>query len=320
MTPLRRIHILVLPGVHALDLAGPVQVFYEANGFGGGYDLLFCGTTPSVVSAQGFTIADLRPLPGVASGDWVIVPGIESTRLDRPDRLRDVPCGWLREAAANGARIGSICSGAWVLAMAGLLDARSCTTHWKIADRMQEAFPRIRVLADRLFVQDGPVITSAGIASGIDMALSMIEEDHGPVMVGRVAREMVVYLRRDGASPQRSVFLDYRTHLHPGIHRVQDHILADPARRHTIEALARVARLSPRHLTRVFRRATGTSLKRYTTMLRLEVAATLLHNPDLSIEGIAADCGFGDARQFRRLWKRAHGTGPSAWRRGNPAA
>ncbi len=308
----QRIIFPVLPHVHALDLSGPAQVFYEAGGFGGAYDLIYCSARRSVRSAQGFTLGDLDPLPEVTSRDWVLVPGIASDRLDE---MRAAPLDWIRAAAAAGARIGSICSGAWVIAMAGVLDGRSCTTHWKIADRMQRTFPRLRVLADRLFVRDGPVITSAGVASGIDMALSMVEEDHGTVMVGRIAREMVVYLRRDGASPQTSVFVDHRTHLYPGIHRVQDHLVAHPGAPHTLESLAEIAAMSPRHLTRVFRRATGTSLKRYTTMLRLEVAEGLLRNPALGIERIAADCGFSDPRQFRRLWKKAHGTGPSEWRK-----
>ena len=307
----QRVVVLVLPSVHAMDLSGPVQVFYEANGFGAGYELEFCGVSPAVFTAQGFTIADLQRLPNVERGDWILVPGIDSTTLDRLDH---VPVDWLQTAMRRGVRMSSICSGSWVLAYAGILNHRRCTTHWKIADRMESRFPTIRLVRDRLFVEDGNVVTSAGVASGIDLALSMVEEDHGPLVAARVAREMVVYFRRDGGSGQQSVYVEYRTHFHPGVHRVQDWLIAHPELRPTVDDLAEIAGMSPRHLTRVFKKATGVSLKHFSTQLKLEVAGNLLRDHNMTIETVASRCGFADARQLRRLWAKNFGLSPSAWK------
>jgi transcriptional regulator GlxA family with amidase domain len=306
-----RLYFLVLPHVHVMDLSGPVQVFYEANGFGGDYRIAYCASTPKVRSAQGLWLSDLEPLPDIRESDFVLVPGLDSATLDQTE---DLPVDWLRASAAAGARIGSICSGAFALARAGLLDGRVCTTHWKVTDRLQREHPKARVMANRLFVRDGKLITSAGVASGVDMALAVVEEDHGPLVAAGVAREMVVYLRRGGESDQRSVYLDYRTHLHPGIHRVQDWLVSRVNEKPTITELARVAGMSPRNLTRLFRQATGISLKQFASELKLEVAGNLLRNPNETLESIASECGFKDARQLRRLWRKSYGVNPSAWR------
>ena len=165
MSQSRRILFLILPQVHVMDLGGPAQVFFEANGFGASYDLEFVGVEDKVESAQGFWISDLQPLGEVGPRDWVVVPGIESSTLGELDH---VPSAWLVQAAHSGARICSICSAAWVLAHAGLLQHRRCTTHWKIVEAMQERFPAVTVLRDRLYVRDDRIMTSAGVTSGID--------------------------------------------------------------------------------------------------------------------------------------------------------
>jgi transcriptional regulator GlxA family with amidase domain len=203
-----------------------------------------------------------------------------------------------------------------MLGDAGLLDGRQCTTHWSRVDDLQHRFPRARVLTNRLFVEDGPIITSAGIVSGIDMALGLVEREHGPLVAVAAAREMVIYIRRDGSQRQHSVYLDYRTHLHPGVHRVQDWLIAHPEEGASLDKLARVAGLSPRHLTRVFRQATGVSIQEYRTRLRLERARSLLRDPGLTLEAIAVRCGFESSRQLRRIWKEAFGTPPSTARTG----
>ena len=313
--PETQLLFLLLPHVHALDLAGPVQVFHEANGFGARYRLRFCGVERRVRTAQGLWLADLEPLAeagDVGPGDLVLVPGVDSTRLGDLD---DSASGWLRAAHAAGARVGSICTGAFALGRAGLLDRRPCTTHWKMVDRLQQLCPTARVLRDRLFVLDGSIVTSAGVASGIDLALALVEEAHGPLVAAKVSREMVLYLRRGGESGQGSVYLDHRNHLHPGIHQVQDWLVAHPGERATLAALARVAGMSPRNLTRMFKRATGVTLAGFRQRLRLEVAGRLLHDPALTVEGVAARCGFGDSRQLRRLWQEHLGMNPSDWRR-----
>jgi len=307
----RRVIFLLVPHVHLLDLSGPAQVFYEANGFGGDYDVRFCSTATSVRTAQGLTLAGLEPLPEIGPGDLVLVPGMDSATIPR---LTRVPKTWLRGIESAGGSVGAICSGAFALGAAGLLDDRHCTTHWKVAGLLQKLHPRARVHENRLFVRDGRLITSAGVTAGIDMALSLVEEHYGPGVVSRVAKEMVVYLRRQGESGQESVFLAYRTHLHSGIHKTQDWILSHVEEMPTLDTLAGVAGMSPRNLTRVFKLATGITLKEYATRLKLEVAVNLLRNPDYTVERVAAECGFQDSRQLRRLWTRNFGTTPSSWR------
>jgi transcriptional regulator GlxA family with amidase domain len=307
----RHVAVLVLPHVHLLDLSGPVQALYEANGFGADYRLRYCGVETEARSAQGLVLGRLEPLPAPSTLDLVLVPGIDSHTLED---LGHVPVAWLREAHALGVKVASVCSGAFVLGHAGLLDGRECTTHWKVLDQLRGWHPAAKAQDDRLFVRDGTVITSAGVASGIDMALSLILEDHGPLVVARVAREMVVYLRRDGEQRQTSVFLEYRTHLHHGVHRVQDWILTHPQERITLERLGRIAAMSPRNLTRSFRQATGITVKSFTQKVKLEVAANMLEDPEQSVESVASRCGFMDARQLRRIWKEEYGVSPSRWK------
>ena len=309
----QRVLVLVLPEVHLLDLAGPVQALWEANGFGADYRMVYVGVERQVRSAQGLTLADLERLPDPRADDLVLIPGVDSSTLDGLGH--HVPAAWLRLAHERGARLASICSGAFVLGRAGLLDGRTCTTHWKVASRLQRDHPQARVVQNRLFVKDEGIVTSAGVASGIDMALSILEEDHGPRLVARVAQELVVYIRRHGDREQQSVFLDYRTHLHPGVHRVQDWLIAHPDQRPSLEALADRAGMSVRNLTRVFRRETGISLKEFAHRIKLQVARDLLRSPELKVEAVASSCGFEDARQLRRLWREAYGTSVSEWRR-----
>jgi len=296
-------------GCEILDLAGPLQAFDEANGLGGSYATETRAATESVATAQGVRLAGLPPLGEAADGDLVIVPGFRLGPHPGPPRALVPLVRWLRGAAASGARICSVCTGAFALGWAGLLDGRLCTTHWKRVGELQREFPRARVVGDRLFVEDG-VLTSAGIASGIDMALALIEGHHGPLVTARVAREMVVYLRRPGGDKQASVYLDFRTHLDSGVHAVQDHLVTHPEGHESLAELAAVGRTSARTLSRNFRAATGLTVHAYRTRVRLERARNLLADPGLTMEAIAGRCGFADARQLRRLWKVAFGVSP----------
>ncbi len=259
-----------------------------------------CSTKERVRSDQGVVLADLEPLPEVDANTLVIVPGMPYAATQKLDRAA---VRWLRDAGKRGAHIASVCTGAFILGEAGLLDRKRCTTHWSRTNELAQRFPTAHVLTDRLFVTDGDVTTSAGIASGIDMALAFIEQAEGPLVAAEVAREMVVYLRRDGAQEQQSVYLDFRTHLHPGVHRVQDWIVRNPSQRPTLDALAEMAGMSPRHLTRTFRRATGISVHEFSTRVRVELARTLSHEPSLTMEAVAQRSGLS-ARELRRLGVR----------------
>jgi transcriptional regulator GlxA family with amidase domain len=294
----------VLPEVEILDLAGPLQAFGDANATRVRYRTHLCSPQRRIVSHQGVVLADLDPLPGEVTSDTiVVVPGMPYRATLKIDRA---VTRWLANASRAGADVASVCTGAFALGEAGLLDGKRCTTHWGRTNELASRFPRARVLEDRLYVTDGNVTTSAGIASGIDMELAFIEQADCPIVAAEVAREMVVYLRRDGAQEQSSVYLDFRTHIHPGVHRVQDWIVRNPADRATIEELAERAGMSPRSLTRMFRAATGISVHDFTTRVRVELARSLSNDPGLTMEAIARRCGFATARQLRRLFENEH--------------
>lgn len=307
----KRVFFLVLPHVHLLDLSGPVQAFYEADQLGGAYEVRFVSNRPQLRSAQGLCLAELEPLPVLNGDDTVVIPGMDSSTLETGG---DYPVAWLQDAHASGCRLASVCSAAFVLADCGLLDGRRCTTHWKIREWLRRRRPACKVLDGRLFVDDDNLITSAGVASGIDMALFLIERDFGPMVVGKVCREMVVYRRRHAESPQQSVYLDFRNHLHLGVHRVQDFLIQHPNLNPTIDDLAETAAMSARNLTRVFKKETGITLKQFMHRLKLEVAESLMANPDYTFERIAREVGFRHPRQLRRLWKERHGVGPAMYR------
>lgn len=315
----RRVIFVLLPGVNLLDLGGPAQVFDVARTLGAAYELHFCAHTPQIQSIQGLPLGPLAPLPTPRPGDLVVIPG---PRLEGPvpgqPWIEPAAVAWLRAAHAAGAHLASVCTGLAALGEAGLLGGRRCTTHWGSVAEMQARYPGALVQDAVLYTHDGSITTSAGIASGIDMALSIVERDHGPRLTAQVARYLVIYLRRDGVQTQASVYLDYRTHLHPGVHRVQDQLsqhVADPAR---LEELAKLANMSPRGLTRAFKQHTGLTPLAYQHELRLEFAAGLMADPHLTIEAIASRCGFEDPRHFRRLWHARHGAPPSTARRAAP--
>ena len=300
-----------MPEVEILDLGGPLQAFHEAAR-SQPFRIRVCAAEAEVRSHQGIVLSKLEPLPQVNAGDLIIVPGMPHAATQSTDRR---VIRWLRRAADAGAHVASVCTGAFALGEAGLLDGRRCTTHWSRIRELRQRYPLARVLDNRLYVTDGAITTSAGIASGIDMALALIDRAYGPLVALAVAREMVVYLRRDGTHEQESVYLDYRMHLHPGIHRVQDELIQNPGRRIGLAQLARTAGMSPRNLTRAFRQATGISVNDFATRVRLELARTLIHDPAVTVDAVALRCGFASARQLRRLWMRYFQTTPSAERR-----
>lgn len=298
----------LFPGCEVLDLAGPLQTFHDANACGARYNISLAGTSPQIDTAQLLSVTALPCLPTeVHAGDLIVVPGHDVARISPPASLKR----WLSRAVSSGAQVCAICTGAFVLGEAGLLDQRSCTTHWKRLDELQRRFPLARVERDRLFVTDGPVTTSAGVASGIDVTLWFVEQHFGPLLAARLAREMVVYIRRDGRQKQASVYLDYRAHLNSGVHIVQDYLITRVRGKVLISELAKVAHMSSRNLTRSFRSATGLSIAEFRNKVRLEVARAMLENLNMTVEAVAEQSGFGDPRHFRRAWKQAFGVPPS---------
>jgi transcriptional regulator GlxA family with amidase domain len=302
---------VLLPGVHLLDLAGPAQAFFTAGDFGRPYDLRYVSGTPGgdhpgpdagvVASAQGLPLVAETGWPALGADDLVVVPGW---------RVGNDPAAWplltepvrerLRRHHAAGGTTASVCAGADALGQAGLLDGRRCTTHHAVQDDLAARYPRAHVVRDVLFTTDDGVVTSAGIASGIDLSLHLLAMRHGPALAARVAREMVVYARRNGTEPQASAMLRHRSHVDDTVHRVQDHIDTHFARTLPLADLARHAGVAERTLTRLFTRAAGLTPLRYQQLLRLERAEHLIGH-GATVEAAARTVGFQDPRMLRRL-------------------
>lgn len=300
-----RVVFLLLPGVHLLDLAGPAQAFDQAAELGAPYRLRYVAEQARVPSAQGLPLAAATAWPDPYPDDLVVVPGWRARRLRDGPVPRSDTLARLRAHHAAGGTVASVCAGADTLGRAGLLDGRRCTTHHAHQSELAIRYPRARVVRDVLFTTDDRVVTSAGIASGIDLALHLLAVRHGPALAARTARAMVVYARRNGEAPQASAMLRHRGHLDDTVHHVQDLIDARYAEPLPLAYLAGRAGVSPRTLTRQFGRATGglTPL-RYQQTLRLERAEQLL-GQGATAESAAHEVGFDDARMLRRLRARA---------------
>ncbi len=240
--------------------------------------------------------------PELSVADLILVPGWRGSMMGSV-RIGPAVRDRLRDHHAAGGVVASVCAGAEALGRAGLLDGRRCTTHHGLQDALARRYPKASVVRDVLYVVDDRVVTSAGIASGIDLALHLIASQHGPGAAGRVAREMVVYARRNGDEPQTSALLRHRSHLNDAVHRIQDLIEARFADRLTLADLAVAAGCSERTVTRLFGRATGLTPLRYQHILRVERAEHLIGH-GATVETAAREVGFEDARMLRRLRAR----------------
>jgi len=305
--------LVLTPNVLLLDYAGPAEALRMAAGMDVGLTLHTCAPVPRLSTSVGVELAGLEPLPERLPPDsLVVVAGVacEAEDYARPEAQQVID--WLRRAPQADTRIASVCSGALLLARAGLLDGRRCTTHHSLTGTLRALAPAARVEEDRVFVEDGPVLTSAGITTGIDLALYLVERHFGGALAARVARRLVVFLRRGGDDPQLPPELAWRNHLHPAVHRAQDAIASDPARRWSAAELAAQAHVSPRHLARLFARHAGVSITEYQQRMRLAQARPLLADRNLSLERVAELSGFGSARDLRRVWARYEAGSPRA--------
>ncbi|WP_329102732.1 AraC family transcriptional regulator [Micromonospora sp. NBC_01699] len=298
-----RVVFLLVPQVQLLDLAGPAQVFATAANLGHDYRLDYLGEQEDIPTAQGLPVRVGVERPSLGPEDLIVVPGWQAPTLDRNGRLTAGTLRWLADHHAAGGTVASVCAGADALGRAGLLDGRRCTTHHEVQDELARRYPRATVVRDVLYVVDGRVVTSAGIASGIDLALHLVATSHGPGAAGRVARSMVVYARRNGHEQQASAMLRHRAHLRDAVHRAQDRIDARYGDTLPLAELAAAAGVSERTLTRIFVRATGLTPLRYQQLLRLERAEHLIGH-GATVESAARTVGFADARMLRRLRAR----------------
>lgn len=262
-------------------------------------------------------LAGITPLPRrLPPRAWVVVTGIsESVYPELAHGGDGATVSWLEDVVgpavrAGAARLWTVCSGAFLAARAGLLDGRSCTTHHSLIDRLAAEHPAARVQANRIFVVDGPVATSAGITAGIDLALHAIGEALGQAAALAVARELVVFHRRAGGDPQMSAAPRHRNHLHPALHRAQDAVVSDPASPWTVQRMADAAEVTPRHLARLFRDNLGVAPLDYLQQVRIDLARALLADSGLPIQRVAEQSGFSSAHHLRRVWRRVLGGSP----------
>jgi transcriptional regulator GlxA family with amidase domain len=319
--PPRRVVIVCFPGVQSLDVCGPLEVFTgatrwlrESGRTDPGYRVTVAsrGAVP-VRTSSGLQLApdaDLDTLRGPL--DTLVVAGGDGTRVAAADAdlLRRVGA-----LARHARRVTSVCTGAFVLAAAGLLDGRRATTHWSACDALARRHPRVQVDPDPIFVRDGDVLTSAGVTAGIDLSLALVEDDLGHEAALTVARWLVLFLRRPGNQAQFSAHLAVQSAQRDGLREVQRWIAANPHDDLRVEALAARAAMSPRHLARTFHRELGTTPARYVERVRLESARQRLEETAATAESIAAGCGFGTAETMRRSFLRALGVSPSEYRR-----
>ncbi|MFZ0870288.1 MAG: helix-turn-helix domain-containing protein [Rhodanobacter sp.] len=302
---------VLTPPVLMLDYAGPAEALRMAVESGAPFDLHHCAPLSRVTTSLGTALDGLDPLPGkLPPNSLVIVVGTNDVPEPGASEPFDAVTHWLKTVPTDDTRIASICAGAVLLARAGLLASRRCTTHYSLVDLLRHTEPTASVQDNCLFVDDGNVLTSAGITAGIDLSLYLIEQYAGAPLAAEIARRQVVYQRRAGEDAQLSPWLAHRNHLHPAVHRAQDAIAHDPVRAWTMTELAHAAHVSPRHLSRLFAEHAGISVLAYQQRLRVARAQHLLEHSDLRVERVAEASGFASARDFRRVWRRYHDTPP----------
>ncbi|MFJ5779129.1 GlxA family transcriptional regulator [Streptomyces sp. NPDC093094] len=313
----RTVLVVLFDDLQSLDVSGPVEVFAgAATRVPGAYGIRTASLDGGPVrTSSGLTLVPDRALtdedPADPDGpDLLLVPGGPGTRSADPRLV-----GWLRRSGPRARRLVSVCTGAILLAEAGLLDGRRATTHWAYCEKLARDHPRVDVDAAPIYVRDEHVCTSAGVTAGIDLALALVEEDLGRDVALTVARHLVVFLRRPGNQAQFSAQLAAQTAARAPLRDVQQWVTEHPADDLSVEALAARARLSPRHFARAFRAETGLTPGRYVDRVRLEHARRLLEDTGDGVEEISRASGYGTPESMRRAFVRALGTAPAEYRR-----
>jgi len=318
----RRVLIVAFPGIQALDVVGPLEVFVGARqvvdserpGAAPAYEVTVVSSHGEPVMSESGLLLGTSPLPdpnGPAPDTLIVAGGRGVQRACTEQPLVD----WLRAVAPRAGRLGTVCSGTFLAAEAGLLDGRTVTTHWARADELADRFPAVRVDADPIFIRAGRVWTSAGVTAGIDMALAMVEDDLGTEVAQTVARWLVMFLRRPGGQTQFAAPVWMPRAERSSVRRVQQSIEDEPAADHRIAVLAARAAMSPRHFSRVFTDEVGESPGHYVERVRLEAARRRLEDTAETVAVIAGGCGFGTAETMRRSFVRRLGVAPDHYRR-----
>ncbi|MGW7263994.1 GlxA family transcriptional regulator [Streptomyces sp. NPDC054842] len=307
---MRTVLVVLFDDVQSLDVSGPVEVFAGARPDGAYRVRTASPDGAPVRTSSGLTLVPDHAFADAPAPHTLLVPGGPGTRTPAPALV-----DWLREHGPRAERLVSVCTGALLLAAAGLLDGRRATTHWAFCDKLARDHPAVSVESDPVYVRDGHVATSAGVTAGIDLALALVEEDLGRDAALAVARALVVFLRRPGNQAQFSVQLAAQTAQRAPLREVQQWISEHPDDDLSVEALAARARLSPRHFTRAFRGETGVTPGRYVDRVRLEHARRLLEDTADGVEEISRACGYGTPEAMRRAFVKALGSAPAEYRR-----
>jgi transcriptional regulator GlxA family with amidase domain len=319
--PPRQIAILVYPGVQSLDFAGPLEVFsgaehlIKATGRSErGYEVkLYSRDGKPLQTSSGLTVTPHTSIKrALAPIDTLLVAGGHGSRQAAADH---VLLEWISQTAATARRTTSVCTGAFLLAAAGLLDGRRATTHWASAAELAARYPAVQVDPEPIFLRDGPVWTSAGVTAGMDLALALVEEDLDRDAALQIARHLVLFLRRPGNQAQFSATLAAQEPAREPLREVQRFVVDNPAADLSVEALAARAHMSPRHFARAFAAETGVTPARYVEQVRLEAARLRLEDTARPVAAIAETCGFGTPETMRRAFLRALQVGPAEYRR-----
>jgi transcriptional regulator GlxA family with amidase domain len=311
---MRRVVIVAFDDAQSLDISGPAEAFSIATRFFKG-DYAIELVTPDGKPARctsGLSLNADRSIDEVSGAidTLVIAGGVGTDAVVADERV----IAWVRDAAKRARRVASVCTGAFVLAEAGLLDDRRATTHWADCARLAERYPPVAVESDPIYVRDGNVSTSAGVTAGMDLALALIEEDHGPEVALRTARALVLFVRRPGGQSQFSAQLTAGPARREPLRDVQAHIAEHPGADLSVPALAARAYMSERNFARAFRAETGMTPATYVEASRVERARRELETTDLPVQAVAARCGFGTVETMRRAFGRRLGVNPAAYR------
>lgn len=309
----RSVLLCLFDGVQSLDVTGPLEVFAGANLHAGAavYRIRTASLGGQAIrTSSGLVITPDADLRALSAPDTLVVPGGEGTRTPAPELV-----AWVRDTGSAARRVVSVCSGAFVLAEAGLLDGRRVTTHWALCDALARRFPLVEVDSEPIFVRDGPVITSAGVTAGMDLALAIVEDDLGRDAALTIARHLVMFLRRPANQTQFSEQLSAQVAHREPIREVQQWVADNPGGELSVGELARRANLSPRQFARAFTAEVGVTPGKYVDRTRLETARRLLEDTADGIAEIARRCGYGTAESMRRAFLRTVGVGPAEYRR-----
>lgn len=309
-----RIAILAPEGVQTLDVVGPAEIFWEAArrlDDMSAYDIQIISTGTESVAGTGQLklVADRTIYDDDEPIDTLLIAGDPSFQTISPDVI-----AWLKRRVPTVRRYGSICTGVFILAAAGLLKGRKVTTHWECAEQFRDEYPTIELDEDAIFLRDGPLITAAGVTAGIDLALTLVAEDYGDEVAMIVARYMVVFLRRSGGQSQFSAHLIGQMAQDTVIQQVQEYILDNLNAHLTVETLAAMSGMSARNFARVFRRELDTTPGEFVTKARLDAARRLLESTEQPMQRIAVQCGFGNVDTMRRIFNKLLGVPPGQYR------